>query len=153
MQIRDKEYGNLYPKTLADNVDLENGQTVQEFADDMNDRMPVDILLWEGSKVMNGEDVVTPSKKLSECFTGWGLAWRREGALQQKSFTFIPKAHIVLGGTGGGIRQIVAEQKSRGGIMNKYIYATDTQITGHSTNETGDDGNLGSIVLVGVYEM
>lgn len=146
MQIRDKDYGKLYPITLAENVELNNGQTMQKFTDDTNKKFPDDIILWSGS-LYPTTGSAKPSKKLSECFRGWELIWKRKSGSSQWQATHIPKIHLSIG-KDNGLRHIVAEQDGKGGVTTKYLYATDTEITGHSVNKEGTSGKIALAYVV-----
>ncbi len=142
MQMRSKDendWKNLYPKTLADNVTLNNGNSVQTQIEEIEGRFPEDVVLWEGSALLNAEDSVKPNKPLSECANGWILVWRLSGSNQQYQYQVIPKISLNFVG-GGGTRAVLG---IAGGVMvHKYFYPRDTEITGHSSNENGDNAEM-----------
>lgn len=130
----------LYPKTLADNVELDDGRTVQEYKEDVDSRFPDQTYLWEGGVVLSGSDTVIPSKPLSECSTGWQLVWKRVDGAQQFQYSEIPKLHINIASSNAGTRQVLGE--SGGRSVHKYFYVSDTDIRGHDSNEDGDNGSI-----------
>lgn len=144
MKRRDgNDWENLYPKTTADNVTMHDGKSVQEKVEDIDQKFPEDIVLWEGSVQLDGDETVNPSKPLSECATGWILVWANAGQFQ---YQVIPKISLNFVG-GAGTRATLAAQ---GGVMvHKYFYPRDTEITGHASN-VRDDNDL--ILLFRVLE-
>lgn len=162
MQIKHKRngvYEHLYPKTLSENVEMNDGNNVEqwkkEVEDDLNDVKEVSERLkdglsnlWSGSKLMDSNDVVRPRKKLSECFTGWILVWKRAGSRSQFQYTVIPKIHVdVISGSTGGTKSVLSTIDSK--VVIKYIYIVDDEITGHGSNTESDNSD---IELAGVYE-
>lgn len=136
----------MYPKTLADNVTLNNGETIQEKVEEIEEKFPEDVILWEGSSQLNGDDVIKPSKPLSECANGWILVWKMESGHQQFQYTVIPKISLTFVAAGGS-RALLGSQGNR--IVHKYFYPRDEEITGHSSNTSGDND---LIVLYRVLE-
>lgn len=123
----------------------------QTFSDDIQINV-FDNILWDGSMYPNATQTVRPTKKLSDCMTGWMLRWQNYtpgsgGGLSNSQFqyTFVPKSQLQIG-EGYGVRVVL--QHSGGASKTKYIYIDDDSMTGHSTN-AGDNNN---IVLSGVFE-
>lgn len=136
----------LYPKTLADNVKLNSGLSVQDKFNEVDDKFPEEIILWEGMSQLGEDDEVTPSKLLSDCANGWILVWRKESSNQQYQYTIVPKISLTFVG-GGGARAVLADT---GNIMvHKYFYPRDDKITGHFSNVDGENNR---IVLYRVLE-
>src|SRR5690606_6507254 len=91
--------------------------------------------LWAGSAIyMQDGHVVTPSKKLSQCPNGWVLIWSiyQNGATAEQNFnfTYIPKAYPVYH-SGRGMNCILLNHTV---VVRKYLYITDSTITGYTTN-------------------
>ena len=162
MQIKYKKggtYEHLYPKTLSENVEMNDGDSVeqwkQEVDDDLNglkelkDKIEEGFPeLWKGAKLMDTDDEVKPNQKLSDCFTGWVLAWKQTGRLSQYQYTLIPKIHLIVSeGTSAGTKTVLSTQG--GAVVIKFIYIKNDVITGHSSNASSDNED---IELVGVYE-
>lgn len=162
MQIKYRNGGSfehLYPKTLSENVEMNDGNNVEEWKKEVEDDLnEVGVIsdkikngfprLWSGSNVMDGSSVIKPSKKLSDCFTGWVLAWKQVDRLTQYQYTFIPKVHLsVMGSSTGGTKTVLSS--TGGTVVIKFVYITDDEIGGHSSNTSGDNGD---IELIGVYE-
>jgi hypothetical protein len=139
----------LYPKTLAENVKLKDGRTLQQYKEEVDSRFPDQIPLWEGNVYPLSEDTITPSKRLSECANGWLLRWQRRTAsgLENNNYqyTYIPKIHLLS--SNGGVRVVLGS--TGGTYVFKYIYVDANKITGHATNEQDNNHN---IALSGVFE-
>ena len=120
-------------------------------------------VLWSGSKYMIASQTITPSKKLSECRTGWMLLWSDydsdASTTNEADFatTMIPKFNpsgSVWDGKlflcdiprfyGSNTEDVTTERR----IM-KALYIHDNKIVGHVINNKGmrDD-----VVLRAVYE-
>lgn len=142
-------FQELYPKTLANNVNLNNGKTVQEFANDTVNKYPSNVQLWAGERYPDDTQTVIVSKPLGECFGGWVLRWQRYQdstvVNQQIQYSYIPKQHASF--SGAGTRVMLG--KSGGISVSKYFYISGSTITGHASNrESGNE----EIVLTGVFE-
>src|SRR5690625_4233352 len=145
MKIKNKTsqgWQELYPETLAKNVKLLNGQNLEEFKEEVEDRLPDDVPLWEGNELMLEDKKIYPSKKLSDCNQGWVLRWQNanDDGITNSNFNYmyVPKVHLTSSGTGvkgimGGISQK---------IISKYVYVRDGEIEGHSTNIEEDNTKL-----------
>lgn len=131
------------------------------------DASPTSMILWSGSAYMQSTNstpqVVTPSKKLSQCRTGWMLLWSDydpgDGA-NDSDFctTFIPK-FTPSGGTWGGkafycdIPMYVgsdATDLSTEKRCIKPIYVHDDCLKGSYQNTSGGRND---VVLRAVYEV
>src|SRR5690606_16870910 len=100
--------------------------------------------LWTGALYPLSTHTIFPSKKITDCMTGWVLRWqaynRSEGATARSDFnyTHIPKTHVI-NTNGAGVRCVL----SRGGIgvIGKYVYIYDDRIVGHDSNNQGENHN------------
>ena len=97
--------------------------------------------LWSGASYMNASQTATLSSKVTDQANGIILIWSAysttDGALNQNFIhTFVPKGFVDLqSGRGTGIWLTNAI----GTIVGcKYVYITNTTITGYSGNETGE---------------
>lgn len=125
------------------------------------------MILWSGASYLNSSNstpqVVTPSKKLSQCRTGWLLLWSDydpgEGS-NDSDFctTFIPK-YTPSGGTWGGKAFYCDIPMYVGGDVTdlstekrciKPIYVHDNCIKGSYQNTSGGRND---VVLRAVYEI
>ena len=125
-------------------------------------------ILWKGASYLTSTDgtpqVVTPSKKLSECRTGWLLLWSDYDASTNKAndsdfcTTYIPK-YNPSGGTWGGKAFLCTLPTYVGGdaadlstqvTVLKPIYVHDDCIKGSYQNTTGGRND---VVLRAVYEV
>lgn len=113
---------------------------------------------------MSASQTVTPTKKLSECRTGWMLLWSdydaSTGTANDGDFvtTIIPKWNP-SGGTWAGKsfycdvpRYIGANQSdvATESRIIKMIYVHDNKIVGHAAN---NQGVRSDVVLRAVYEV
>ena len=156
MQINYKkngEFEKLYPKTLAGNVLFNNGQTVEEYKQEIDDTInkKEDTFqeLWSGENTMGDGVSIKPSKKLSECQNGWLLVFKNDLNNNNFNYAYIPKVHLLVTAKPSteGIKIITG---SSGGIIShKYVFFRDTSITGHGSNVTGDNART---VLYKIYE-
>lgn len=131
------------------------------------DASPTSMILWKGASYLTSTNstpqVVTPSKKLSECRTGWMLLWSDydpgDGA-NDTDFctTFIPK-YTPTGGTWGGKAFYCdlplyvgsdATDLSTEKRCIKPIYVHDDCIKGSYQNSSGGRND---VVLRAVYEV
>jgi hypothetical protein len=121
-------------------------------------------LLWSGVYYMSANQTVTPTKKLSECKTGWMLLWSdydvSTGKANDGDFvtTIIPKWNP-SGTTWAGKsfycdvpRYIGANQSdvATESRIIKMIYVHDNKIVGHAAN---NQGVRSDVVLRAVYEI
>jgi len=151
MQMKYKNKGEfeyMYPETLGDNVQLNNGQSLEDWKkqiDDLyNDKEDEDInTLWAGREVLGTGIVLLMSKPLSECKNGWILVFGDYPSGSNFSYHIIPKIHTSLYDYTQGVKMLVGVKNS--GITSKYMFIDDTHIKGHTAN-TGN-GNDGSALL------
>ncbi|WP_142430871.1 hypothetical protein [Enterococcus faecalis] len=93
-------------------------------------------VLWQGNRWMVGSHVVTPSKKLSDCASGWILLWQpfKDGTVDNSglNYTIIPKQHVTIASGSG----VVCPIKAYNGTdkTGKYVYITDNNIKGNDLN-------------------
>lgn len=121
-------------------------------------------VLWSGVYYMSANQTVTPTKKLSECRTGWMLLWSdydvSTGKANDGDFvtTIIPKWNP-SGSTWAGKsfycdipRYIGANQSdvTTESRIIKMIYVHDNKIVGHAAN---NQGARTDVVLRAVYEI
>lgn len=108
--------------------------------------------LWSGSWFMNDSQTVTPSRKLSDCPNGWIMAWSRyeNGSTANSfwNFVYVPKRFGTLS-AGGMVQTLGADPTTNsGGVVSKtqpvfkYIYATDTTLSGHAQNGLSPNNTL-----------
>lgn len=92
--------------------------------------------LWSGSYFLNDSQTVTLSEAISAQPNGIVLVWSyySDGASENSNFStyFIPKHFVSLHG-GRGI-SIFISNSSASIVATKYVYVSDTQLTGHSNN-------------------
>ena len=110
--------------------------------------------LWDGGQYMTSNQVVTPMAKLSDCLNGWLLQWQRYNpgsGLDNSRYFYQPitKAHP----SGKGITTYISAPASatdNGGVpaATKYVYVTDTTITGYDANSVSPGNNW---ALSGVF--
>lgn len=110
--------------------------------------------LWEGGQYMTSSQVVTPMVKMSDCLNGWLLRWQRYNpgvGLDSSRYFYQPitKGHP----SGKGITTYIsapASATNNGGVpaATKYVYVTDTTITGYDANSVSPGDNW---ALSGVF--
>ena len=110
--------------------------------------------LWEGGSFMNANQTVTPATKMSDCLNGWLLQWQRYNpgvGLNHSRYFYqtISKSHP----SGRGITLYISAPEgttNNGGVpaATKYIYVTDTTITGYDANSVSPGNNW---ALSGVF--
>ncbi len=92
-------------------------------------------ILWSGAIYMQGGQTVTPSKAITNCPTGWILVWGRyaSGTAYNDNwhFTFIPRAWQQVRSSNGGIQVPLGSSSEH---FAKYLYCSNTTITGHDRN-------------------
>ena len=110
--------------------------------------MPV---LWSGGGYFLAEgNVVTPSKPLNDCRNGWVLFFSGFNGTSQDyhwNAHYIHKNINKKRGTGG--YNIVLGSSTTNSIAQKYVYLTNTSITGHASNTANGSQTM---VLKDVYE-
>ena len=167
MQMKYKTKGNfenMYPKTIANNVEFNNKINLEEWKKEVEDSANVveDKIktlqekveqkfdnykeLWRGDDLIGASSNIKPSKKISDCNNGWLLVFRNSSGLNNYSYHYIPKMQILFTTTDGV--KIIAGS-SNGVIAQKYVIIQDETIKGISNNETGDNAK---VTLTRVYE-
>lgn len=167
MQMKYKTKGNfenMYPKTIANNVEFNNKISLEEWKKEVEDSANVveDNIktlqekveqkfdnykeLWRGDDLIRASSNIKPSKKISDCNNGWLLVFRNASGLNNYSYHYIPKMQILFTTTDGV--KIIAGS-SNGVIAQKYVIIQDETIKGISNNETGDNAK---VTLTRVYE-
>lgn len=167
MQMKYKTKGNfenMYPKTIANNVEFNNKISLEEWKKEVEDSANVveDNIktlqekveqkfdnykeLWKGDDLIGASSNIKPSKKISDCNNGWLLVFRNASGLNNYSYHYIPKMQILFTTTEGV--KIIAGS-SNGVIAQKYVIIQDKTIKGISNNETGDNAK---VTLTRVYE-
>jgi hypothetical protein len=122
-----------------------DGETVQEE-------------LWTGAWYMNASQTATPSKKLSECKTGWILVWSDYDSVAKKAgdydinYTHIPK-YSVSKYSGKQVFFPVMNYMSTTavGMTGKKLYVYDDKLVGHDDNASADNGS-NDVVLRAIVE-
>lgn len=107
--------------------------------------------LWTGQAYPLNTQTIRPSKRLSDCATGWILRFQRYivgTGTQENNFHYvhIPKIHEHLK-NGAGIRITLGEGTDQ--TITKYIYVYDDRIVGHASN---DQNRAQNRALTGVFE-
>ncbi|XWX31074.1 tail fiber protein [Staphylococcus phage PG-2021_19] len=143
MQMKYKvagQFEHMYPKTLGDNVNLNNGQTLEQWKkqiDDIyNDKEDSDFNeVWSGADVLGGNSELTILKPLKECKNGWILVFKEpSGVSGNINYCYVPRVHSDLYST-FGVKFLVGVRS--GGIRSKFLFITNTTIKGHTSNGTG----------------
>lgn len=100
-------------------------------------------LLWSGGVFMQASQSIAPSRLLSDCPNGWLLIWGRyvNGSVSNSdwNFTMIPKRYGVLNGGSWHILGAANVNDAIPPVAYKYLYATNTTITGHDRNKSGTE--------------
>lgn len=156
MQMRFKgqgEFERLYPKTLSGNVTFNNGVNLEEYKKEVDDYInkTEDKFeeLWNGRDVLGTDSIITPSKKLSDCVNGWLLVFKNSVNTNNWNYYHIPKIHLKIS-TNQTVEGVKIITGSPGGLINhKYVFVTDTEIKGYSSNAEGDNAKS---ELFRVYE-
>lgn len=99
--------------------------------------------LWAGAWVINDSQTVTPKRAITDCPNGWIMVWSRydSGAPLNSfwNFVYVPKRFGSLS-AGGMVHSLGADPTSGTGVVSriqpvfKYIYITNTTISGHAQN-------------------
>lgn len=99
--------------------------------------------LWAGAWVINDSQTVSPKRAITDCPNGWIMVWSRydSGAPVNSfwNFVYVPKRFGSLS-AGGMVHSLGADPTSgAGGVSRiepvfKYIYITNTTISGHTQN-------------------
>lgn len=99
--------------------------------------------LWSGYFYMQASQTVNPKRAISDCPNGWIMVWSRYDAGTSYNsfwnFVYVPKKFATLS-SGGMVHSLGADPTTGTGSViriqpiYKYIYITDTAITGHAQN-------------------
>lgn len=105
-------------------------------------------LLWSGSLFMHGTQTVKLSETISSQPSGIVLVWSYYSGSAQNydwHYTYIPKSHVLnYGGSGTGINcGLWGTNATFNNVSSKYIYVTNTEITGHDNNTASGTGSSG----------
>lgn len=108
-------------------------------------------VIWQGQAYPLDTQTIRPSKRLSDCTTGWILRFQRYivgTGIQENNFHYvhIPKTHALFK-EGAGIRITLGESTDQ--TITKYIYVYDDRIVGHASNNQNRSQNR---ALTGVFE-
>ena len=130
-------YGNYSSNSGSTNV---YGQTVKMYSTSGiyadNCRIAKNTVLWSGSYYMTDTQTATLSSAISSQANGVVLVWSyyTDGAADNSSFniTFIPK-YFVSAHNGKGVVSVISTA-TMGVVATKYVYVSDTSLTGHSNN-------------------
>ena len=100
---------------------------------------------------MNDKQTITPSKPISQCFTGWVLCWQDMTASGQNSgsvdrVTIVDKMSV-YSHSGQGFVQAMMNYGNTNSA--KYVYINDKTITGKDFN--GTDSSRKTVAIVNVY--
>lgn len=145
---KDGSYEPMFPVTLGDNVNLNNGQTLEQWKTQIDDLYNIKEdddynTIWTGSMAMGGTDEVTTLKPLTECENGWILVFKEpSGASGNVNYCYVPKVQPDLYSS-FGIKFVVGVRS--GGVRDKFLYIKDLTITGHNSNATG--GNEETVLV------
>lgn len=137
---KDGSYEPMFPVTLGDNVNLNNGQTLEQWKTQIDDLYNIKEdddynTIWTGSMTMNATDEVITLKPLTECENGWILVFKEpSGASGNINYCYVPKVQPDLYAS-FGIKFVVGVRS--GGVRAKFLYINNLTITGHSSNATG----------------
>lgn len=103
-------------------------------------RTPLWTGAWYGASAGNGQ---VPSKPLSQCQNGWLLQFQeytKDGTLNGACYHFfvVPKQHANNSGSKGTI--FILQGYYANNLQRKYLYFSDTKITGNDMNAPDSDG-------------
>lgn len=144
------QFEHLYPKTLGANVMLNNGTTLEQWKqqiDDMFNAVEDDDfnVMWSGNNIMDAATELTMPKALSSCKNGWILVFGDTSGTGKSNwnYCYVPKNHAAMFDYTGGVKFLVGVKNS--GITSKFIFISDTKIKGHLANT--QNGNEGAALL------
>ena len=105
-------------------------------------------LLWSGGLFMHGTQTIKLSESISSQPSGIVLVWSYYTTSAQNydwHYTYIPKSHVLsYGGTGSGINcGLWGANSTFNVVSSKYVYVTNTEITGHENNTASGTGSSG----------
>lgn len=118
----------------------------------VDDQTPF-VMLWSGAQYMKASQVANLSQKVSDQKNGIILVWSGYDDVHNVpldsswTHTYVNKLHIDLSDA-GGFQCILATVANPAAVIQKYVYITDSKITGHAVN---DDNAGGGRVLRRVY--
>lgn len=150
--------GTLISFIVYKSVDGEKSETVISQVNELYEKvekLESNDTLWTGANVMGAGQVVTPSKKLSECKNGWILVWsdydEATGAANnsQLATTFIPKQ---IAGTNSFYCIVPSGINVNGTVTScgKSLTVSDTALSGYAGNIATTDGL--DVCLKAIYE-
>ena len=103
-------------------------------------------VLWQGGMYMTEDHVVPLSEAISAQANGIVLVFSKytNGAVQEHNFNmfFVPKIWISTRGAAYGTAYTMMDTNF-GQICHKYLYISDTSISGHANNATSGTGASG----------
>ena len=139
------QFEKLYPVTLGDNVNLNSGQTLEQWKQEIDDLLNAleydDFnVMWNGSDIMPNTTELTMPKALSQCRNGWILVFADTVPGSNYNYCYVPRTHASMYAYTGGVKFVVGIKE--GGIASKFLFISDTQIKGHAANTT--NGNEGA---------
>src|SRR5699024_10947313 len=99
--------------------------------------------LWTGTVYLMDIHTIRPTKKLSDCRTGWVLQWQRyvpgEGKKNNIYQTTEVQKTILNNGNNVGFRATLSRDDN---LIRKYFYVIDNKIEDHQRNGDGVDSEL-----------
>lgn len=139
---------NKYEASVRESVKESNEYTDEK----IEEGKPSTDKLWEGALRMTGSQHVKPSKKITDCKTGWVLQWQRYssgvGAVDNNfQFVHVPKTYVKYH-SGKGVRYS-SFSSGANNPFTKYFYIYPDKIEGRDQNL--DDENA-RITLTAIYE-
>src|SRR5699024_9594441 len=95
------QFEHLYPVTLGDNVKLNNGVTLEQWKQQIDDLFNAfeddDFnVMWNSNDIMSGTTELTMPKKLSECKNGWILVFGDTSQGSTWNYCYIPRTHASM---------------------------------------------------------
>src|SRR5699024_725586 len=145
-------------KRFDDIEDIDKQEKYYEYVDKKDNEIKKEIektkpttdALWTGTVFLMDVHTIIPTKKLSDCHTGWILQWQYyqsgEGKVNSNfQFSYIPKTTL-SNGEGLGHRDILQRGSQ---VVRKYFYVYEDKIHGYDTN--GESVNR-ELALTGVFE-
>ncbi|MGT9032694.1 hypothetical protein ACVV55_13770 [Enterococcus faecalis] len=107
--------------------------------------------LWTGVLGLYANQSATPSKKITDCQTGWILVFQayESGSASESTFHYfhIPKSHATYH-NGAGINLQISDWRGVNRGL-KYVYVRENRITGHEMNSISPNNKL---VLTEIFE-
>ena len=94
-------------------------------------------ILWEGSAYPTETQTCNfkSGERLSNQAHGIILVFSAASGLNNWSYEFVPKWHNVIS-SGAGVNVIMYNSPTSRVTINKYIYVNDTNLVGHTENDT-----------------